>query len=313
MRRKIIRQGHNTFTVSLPIRWCEGHGLKEGQEIDINEKGECLILSKEAYRGTGEISVDVSGLDRSTIIMLIESLYTYGYDKIIVTTKDSKAKWHMFDRDFTVSSVIHYTTNMLIGAEIVSSSKNRFEIAVMTEDSREKFDMTLRRVFLLIMELYDAFLEGVRKKDKNLTDAIDLQHANIMKFVNYALRLLNKFGHEDADKTTFYFSIINYLNRAERIPKNITGYVVNHLNNSKKACDIIEEIFGEFGDYYGAFYKYDVKKISAITIKRDALKNKIFHEEYKNLGKDDIFVLSCFSNILDEILGLCELRMAIEH
>ena len=313
MRRKIIRQGHNTFTVSLPIRWCENHGLKGGHEIDINEKGECLILSKEAYRGTGEISIDISGLDRSTIIMLIESLYTYGYDKIIVTTKDSKAKWHMFDRDFTISSVIHYTTNMLIGAEIVSSSKNRFEIAVMTEDSREKFDMTLRRVFLLIMELYDTFLEGVRKKDKNLTDAIDLQHANIMKFINYALRLLNKFGHDDADKTTFYFSIINYLHRAERIPKNIAGYVVNHLNNSKKACDIMEEIFQEFKDYYEAFYKYDVKKISAITIKRDALKNKIFHEEYKNLSKDDIFVLSCFSNILDEILGLCELKMAIEH
>jgi len=154
MRRKIIRQGHNTLTVSLPIRWCESHGLKEGEEIDIGEKGECLILSKEAYRGTGEITVDVTGLNRSTIIMLIESLYTYGYDKINIITKDSKAKWHMFDRDFSIQSVIRYAIDMLIGAEVVSSSKNRYEIAVMTEDSREKFDMTLRRVFLLIMILF---------------------------------------------------------------------------------------------------------------------------------------------------------------
>jgi len=153
----------------------------------------------------------------------------------------------------------------------------------------------------------------MRKKDKGLVEAIDVQHATIMKFTNYALRLLNKFGYEDADKTTFYFSMINYLNRSERIPKNITGYVIERLKLSKKACDIVGEIFQELKDYYDAFYKYDLKKISEITIKRDMLKVKIFRQEYNNLSKDDIFVLSCFSNILDEIMGLCELRMAIEH
>ena len=313
MRRKIIRQGHNTYTVSLPKKWCDNHGLKEGHEIDIGEKGECLMLSKEAYRGTGEIAVDITGLDRSTIIILIESLYTYGYDKINITTKDSKVKYYMFDKELSVQSVVRNAIDLLIGAEIVSSSKNKYEIAVMTEDSREKFDMTLRRIFLLIIDLHDSFLEGITKKDKGLTEAVDLQHASIMKFINYALRLLNKFGYEDADKTTFYFSMINYLHRVERIPKNITGYVVENLKLGKKTCDIIEEIFREFKDYYEVFYKYDVKKISAINTKRDLLKVKIFHQEYKNLTKDEIFVLSSFSNILDEIVGLCEMRMAIEH
>jgi phosphate uptake regulator len=313
MRRKIIRQGHNTFTVSLPKKWCDNHGLKEGDEVDIGEKGDCLLLSKEAYRGSGEITVDITGLDRSTIIILIESLYTYGYDKINVTTKDPKVRYHMLGKDLPIQSVIHYATNLLIGAEIVSSSKNRYEIAVMTEDSRDKFDMTIRRIFLLIMDLYDTFLEGVRKKDKTIIESVDLQHSNIMKFINYALRLLNKFGHGDAEKTTYYFSIVHFLNKAERAPKNLTWYIMTHLNISKKACDMMEEIFSGFKEFYETFYKYDIKKIADIHKKRDLFRIKLHQQEYKTLSNDDVFLLASLSPIYEFILDLCELRMAIEH
>jgi len=313
MRRKIIRQGHNTFTVSLPIRWCEGHGLKEGQEIDINEKGECLILSKEAYRGTGEITVDITGLDRSTITILIEGLYTYGYNKINVITRDAKVPHYMFETELPVQFVIHHATNLLIGAEIVSSSKNKYEIAVMTEDSRDKFDITLRRIFLLIMGLYETFLEGIKKKDKAAIAALDLEHDNIMKFINYALRLLNKFGHEDADKTTFYFSIIQFLHKAERFPKNFAWYIITNLNIGKKACDLAEEAFQGFKDFYDVFYKYDIKKIGEIHKKRDLYRLKMGREIPKNLTKDEIFLVATVSNVYEVVLDLCELKMAIEH
>ncbi len=312
MRRKVIKQGHNTLTVSLPKRWCDAHNLKGGEEIDIGEKGENLILSKEAYRGSKEVSVDITGMHRNAIIMTLESLYTYGYDIIKVTTRDTKTKWVLFDEEWSINKIINYTINLMVGAELVSTSKNNYQIEVLTEDSKEKFSVTLRRIFILINNLFDSFLEGIKIKQKDLIEDIDLQHFNVLKFVNYALRLLNKFGHEDADKTTYYFSLVYFLAKAERMPKNITGYTLKHLNLSKKGLNLIGEIFQGFREFYQAFYKYDLKKMTELIAKREKFRNNFFIKEYSGLNKDDVFIVSYLSHIFEVILDLCELKMAIE-
>lgn len=313
MRRKVIRQGHNTLTVSLPIKWAKAHNLKEGEEIEVGERGNCLVLSKEAYKEAGEVNVDITGLDRNTIIMLLEGLYTHGYNIINITTKDTKAKWILFDKDWGISQVVNYAVNLMIGAELVSSGKGKYTIEVLTEDSREKFEITLRRIFRLISGLFETYFEGIKKRQKNLVEEIDLQHFNVMKFSNYALRLLNKFGHEDASKTNFYFSLIQFLNKAERIPKNVTGYTAKHLKLSPEALNLMKDIFGGFDMYQEIFYKYDLKKISELTARRDRFRTKFFIDEYKNLSKDDVFILSYFAQIYEIILDLSELRMAMER
>ena len=243
MRRKIIKQGHNTLTVSLPRKWCTSHNLKEAEEIDVSEKSNCLILSKEAYKGTGSIVVDITNLDRS-VMLLVEILYTYGYNLITLTTKSPKIKDIIHKKELSPLPYIHKILNRLIGAEIISSSSNKYTIQVITEDSREKFGVVLRRIFRLIIEMFDSFIEGMRKKDKEIVESIELQFINTRKFTNYALRLLNKFGHEEADKTTFYFSIINFLGKISNIIKNSALYTVREgkLNQSKQLCDLVEEI-----------------------------------------------------------------------
>jgi phosphate uptake regulator len=315
MRRKVIRQGHNTFTVSLPKKWCDSHNLKEGEEIDIGEKGDLLILSKEAYRGTGEIDIDITGLERGAIMLLIESLYTYGYGNIKLTTKDAKIQDYMHKKEIAVSSVIQNAISRLIGAELVNSSKNSFEIEVLIEDSQEKFDVTLRRLFLLIISMFESFIEGIRKKDKSKMEAVETEHINIKKFSNYALRLLNKFGYLDAEKTTFYFAIIKFLGKFDEIIKNFAGYTIieGKLDLSEKCADMIEEINEAFKKYYGIFYKYDLRKMSELHKERDLFKQKLYSEKYKYLTKEDVFVLAGLTQCYDIILDLIELRMAIEH
>ena len=315
MRRKIIRQGHNTFTISLPKKWCDSHNLKEGEEIEIGEKGEVLVLSKEAYRGDESISLDISGLERGAIILLIESLYTYGYNNLKLATKDVKVHDYMHKKDLPVNSVIQNAINRLIGAELVSSSKNNFEIEVLIQDSQEKFDVTLRRLFLLIMSMFESFIEGIKKKDKSKMEAVEMEHINVKKFSNYALRLLNKFGHQEAEKTTFYFAIIKFLSKFDETIKNFAGYTIREgkLDLSEKCIDMIEEISGAFKKYYSIFYKYDLKKMSELHMDRDLFKQRLYVEKYKSLSKDDIFILAGLTQGYDVILELMELRMAIEH
>lgn len=315
MRRRIIKQGHNTLTVSLPRKWCSNHALKEGEEIEVGEKGNCLILSKETYKGTGNVSVDITGLDRSTIILLMQSLYIYGYDLMTITTKDTKAKYYMENKDINISAIINDAVGRLIGAEIISSSLSSYKIQVITDDSKEKFSVVLRRVFRLIIELFDLFIEGIRKKDKTMIEAIEFKHLSARKFANYALRLLNKFGHEEADKTTFYFAIITFLNKICEIIKNFAGHTIREgsLKLSKKCSDMIEEIRNAFNSYYESFYKYDTKQISELHKNRDLFKNRLYIEKYKTFSKDEIFILGAFTQIYDILLDLNELRMAVGY
>ena len=56
MKRKIIKQGHNTLTVTLPSDWVKKLNLKSGDEIDVLENENSLILNgfeknKEKIKG----------------------------------------------------------------------------------------------------------------------------------------------------------------------------------------------------------------------------------------------------------------------
>ncbi len=313
MRRKIIRQGHNTLTVSLPRKWCDNHELKGGNEIEVDEKGNCLLLSKEAFKGTGSVTVDVTGLDRSTIILLVQSLYEYGYDSIEIKTKDTKARWYWGQEDVGMPYIINFAVNRLIGAELVSSSDNSYKIQVIAGELKESFDIVLRRVFLLLSDLFETFVERYRKNDVLIIRQIELKYAQTRRFMNYLIRLLNKFGHEDASKTTFYFGIIKSFNRMAESLKNTSGPPEDPLKISKKACDLIQEAKETFDDYYNLFYKYNIAKISEFVKKRDLLKRKIYYEEYEKLSKDDVFLIGAVEQIVDSIMDLSELKMAIEH
>ena len=40
MKRKIIRQGHNTLTITLPSDWAKRFNIEAGKEIDLTERDE---------------------------------------------------------------------------------------------------------------------------------------------------------------------------------------------------------------------------------------------------------------------------------
>ncbi|MBD3247429.1 hypothetical protein GF378_02305 [Candidatus Pacearchaeota archaeon] len=312
MRRKIVEQGHNTLTVSLPKKWCDNHNLKGGEEIDVSEKGNCLLVSKESFSGTGKVSVDITGLDRSTIMLLIQSLYTYGYDSIEIKTSDAKAKWHWGDKTISLASIINQSVSRLIGAELVNSSKGSYKIQVISGELRESFDVVLKRIFLLIHELFDTFLQRYRKKDIHIIPQIELQYMQLRRFMNYLLRMLDKFGHEDAAKTTFYFGMIKSFSRIVESLKNSSGPPDNPLIVTKHTCNLIEDVKEVFDIYYNLFYKYDVRKISDLLTKRDLFKRKVYYENRK-VRRDDAYLLGSMTQVVDSIIDLSELKMAIEH
>ena len=161
-------------------------------------------------------------------------------------------------------------------------------------------------------------------------EVIEFKHLHIKRIVHYLLRILKKQGYEEADKTTFYFSIVSYLSKISELIKNFTYYSLHEakltfvagknknlrkggLNLSRKGIDFIVDIRDGVDQFYKFFYKYDVNQLSELIKSRDLFKNRLYLEEFNNLNKDDAFLLGAFVQIYDILLDLSELRMAIGY
>ncbi len=67
MRRKIIKQGHNTLTITLPSKWAKNFNLKSGDEIEIIERDNGLFLSTEKKQESNKVQIDINDMGLPTI------------------------------------------------------------------------------------------------------------------------------------------------------------------------------------------------------------------------------------------------------
>jgi phosphate uptake regulator len=314
MRRKVIKQGNNTLTLTLPRKWTLKCGVKPGSELDVQEQGSNLVVSNVAQvQNEDSITVDVSNLDRTSIGTLVQGLYRYGYNDITVTTGDVSTPHHRIGKPVPVSRVIHDMTSRFVGSEVLSSSSKSFSIKRITSESREEFDTVLRRVYRLLNEMIDTFNDGIEKNDINILESIEFQHINIKKFVNYSLRLLNKFGHPDAKKTAFYFTIIQYLSKIDDFVKNAARYIANNkYEMSQRATKVTKDIGNSVKMYYDLFYDYNITKVASLNECRDKIRNNFF-SKVKEFSKEELVILGGLTQIIEVLLDMTELRMALEN
>ncbi len=314
MRRKVIKQGNNTLTLTLPREWTLKCGVKPGSELDVQEQGSHLMVSSTLQvQGEDSITVDISNLDRSSINSLVQGLYRYGYNDINITTSDISTKHHRIGKHVPVSKVIHDVTNRLVGSEVLSSSSKAFSIKRITTESREEFDTVLRRVFRLLNEMVDTFIDGLDKNSNEILESMEFHHVNMKKFINYSLRLLNKFGHPDAKKTAFYFAIIQYLSKIDDFIKNSARYItINNYEMSTRATKMAKDIGSSVKMYYDLFYDYNIKKVANMNESREKIRNGFF-SKVKEFSKEELVILGGLIQIIEILVDITELRMGLEN
>ena len=85
MKRRVIKQGHNTLTVTLPSKWVKDLNISAGDEIELIEKEKGILLTSEKHNGeTKRAEFDVSDMDIPTIWKHFMSVYREGYDEVKV-------------------------------------------------------------------------------------------------------------------------------------------------------------------------------------------------------------------------------------
>ena len=124
MKRKVIQIADSTQLVSLPRKWAIRYNIKKGDEVEVEEQGNKLLIGTEKTHDIGSIEVDISSLDRDSFMFLIRILYIRGYNEIKLTFNNPLADHHRIGKKVKVISEIHNEVNRLTGIEVIQQKEN---------------------------------------------------------------------------------------------------------------------------------------------------------------------------------------------
>ena len=310
MKRKVIQHGPSLI-VSLPSKWVKKMGIIKGEELEISEQGSTLLISGNSHPAVSEVSADLTGFDRTTIMYVVSGLYRLGYDRVKLTFKNEKTVYQRKQKTMSVLDVIHEAASRLIGFEIMQEREGYCELVELQTPSERDFDQVLRRIFLLLVEAHEDLLLGAKNCDEKILNTIENRHDTITKFVSYCLRLLNKNKYPEGNKIPYYFHVIASLDRITDLVKYSARDRLNYKKPlDKRTIHILEIVSADLRLYYEIFYKYDNLKIRKINEDRYIVEKTITES---NMGTIDTMISTGGRYLLEQLLDLIEARTALQY
>ena len=312
MKRKVIQIADSTQLVSLPRKWALQHGIKKGEEVDVLEEGNRIVISTEKGLEFDKVELDITGLDRSSIMHIIRGTYRKGYDEIAVKFNNPVTIHFRPNKKIKVISVIHEEVNRLVGVEIIQQKENFCVIKDISQASIKEFDTALRRIFLLLTDANNDLINGAKSNNVVLVETIGEKHNTITKFASYCLRLLNKHGYPEPKKITFLYHIIASLDKIADILKYTARDIIDYKPRfSSEGKEVLTAIQDSIKDYSDLFYKFEISKVVNFMKNRDKAARMI--KNPRKISSDEIRFLNNMENVLEILLDLSEARMSIEY
>lgn len=220
MKRKVIQLAGKTFVVSLPSKWVKKHGVKKGDDIEVEERDRNLVIGTERTGAAEKKEIDADQLGVLTKRCIFRQ-YQEGVDEIQVNFKNPEE----------IRKIQDYITE-LIGYEIIKQGNKHAVISDISGQANHEFSQLTRRLFLLLKGIIEDSYQAFCEKDMESLRNIVYRDAEINKFTHFCIRSLSKQNMQESKKQA-YFCIIYTL---ERIGDDFKG-LIELIANSKKIPD----------------------------------------------------------------------------
>jgi len=334
MKRKIIKQGHNTLTITLPNDWAKEHHVKSGDEIDIVTRENGLFISTDAIDAKRCTTIDITGMDIPIIWKYFMAAYREGFDEIKVIFKPGE----LYDYPYkylvsqavnskygkiakrTATETIQDITNRFIGLEIIEHHKGYCILRDMAEISTREFDSSFRRVFLLLLQMGEEVQESINTNNHELVKNIIDMDINVDKFHDYCVRVLNKTGFKDAKKSHLMFLTLYFLEIIGDEFKNVSQHIYIDMAEQKlnNLLEFAVMTTDQFKHFYELFYNFSKDKVIQLS-KEDINIHSYLPRLYrKDLGKkskltdNELEIFNHFRRMSLLVNSLIELRIEMD-
>jgi len=278
MRRKLVKQGNNALTLSLPYKWLEKHNLSKGDYVNVRELGKDLLISTieniKLEKKTYEINISKKN---PFFKRYIKSCYVLGYDEVLITSDD------VIPYNLVKESILD-----LLGYEIIEQTQKRCTVGILSKLDNGKIDVLMKKLFFIIQTMFDDLIELIRERNLNQIKEVAEVESSVDSFVHFCLRVLNKYGHKEFSKTQYYYNILVLI---EQIADSLRDY---SLSFSKKSLITLGDLI-LLRDYFinvvKLYLKYNMSEISKIKKMRQDLYNRI----RSNCNKEPLQYLDMYS------------------
>jgi len=332
MKRKIIKQGHNTLTITLPTEWTKKLNISAGDELEIFEKSNSLIINSNENPKEKSAVIDITNFTIPLIWRFFQGAYRSGCDEIKIlfdpTKKSYEDAFHFYTTQFDYSklgekippkpaiAMVQGLVDRFIGMGIIETGKNYCVIREMGETSIREFERSLRRIFLVIIQMFDRVMEAAKKdeiSESSLCKEIHAIDLNVDKFVDYCSRILNKTKISPfEEKKHLYFSTLYIL---ELIGDEFK-YIGKHLALSKRSVNDTNQLASmtkeHFEIYYKLFFKFDREEAIRLGISDFKLYSDYFMKK-QNFKEDSRSIAKHYMMISKFTFVLAELRIEMEY
>ena len=269
MTRKIIKIADKTFAMTLPNEWLRKFDLGKGDELDVNEQNDKLVVSTEKSYKQQKIHVDLEDMDERTIRWYLSALHKYGYDEIEI-------RYHNKEKLRLIQELLK---NLYTGFNILQETESVVILKSIAKENEEEFENTLRRAFRVTIAMGEELLTAI--KAKNIEEIREIKKKELVnnQLTNFCERILNKRGYNDFKKNSFLYVIIWNLEKVCDNYKYICDLLLDGRKFPKDGVGDVLNIFHEANEYldgyYNLFYEFDGKKLNELSRKKQQIFSKI--------------------------------------
>lgn len=279
MKRKLVKQGAATLMISLPSKWIKENHLDKGDEIDLEEKDNNLIIGK-SIKEKKEVSLNIKEENKKNIETILTHAYRKGFDKIFLKGKNKEI----------LKEVKIIVNDLLLGFEITEISNEKIIIENISEPSGQKYDIMLKKSFQIIEETQDIVINDFENnKFPNLQDIEDLRKQHD-RFGLFCRRLLVK---ENTGKNPVtQWELHTFLMHIQHRYQFLYEYAAkNKIEKNKEVIGLLKDSKIYFQMYKEAYFNKDMHLIhKIINLRKDYYFGKCLKALEKSKGKDNIIL-----------------------
>ena len=249
MKRKVIQIANSTQLISLPRKWALKHNITKGDEMEVSEQGNSLLISTEKIEAApSRFDIDISGMGRWAK-RVIGALYRSGYDEISIK----------FSKPDELREVQIILRDGCIGFEMVEQGKSHAVVKRVSSALDDEFDPIFRRCMMFLLSMASETFDAVISNDQDGLRNAELMDRNINKFTDFCGRILNK---QNMEKAIPLYHILGEMEKIADEYKEICRLCMEKKVILKKP---VVNSFKKVNEYlkllYDFIYKFDLNKL----------------------------------------------------
>jgi phosphate uptake regulator len=228
MKRKVIRQANQAYTLTLPIDWIRANNLdKKDSEVEVSSQDKSLTITNAGNVALKKVKLAIANCKECPLWSRFNALYARGVDEIEIHSSED------------ISSLILEGISSNIGYALVSQNKGTYIVKDIGGGNYSDIDEIFKRVFQMVLMFYDSAINDIFGKEKETLEKIEKRDEEINKFCLYLQRAINKMSYADPVKGRILFAYSYIL---EKIGDEILRLWRTNINQDVKKNEKVREI-----------------------------------------------------------------------